>query len=78
MLIMSSGDIMFTGRMTLSEDCVHVVEAWQLLFRLDSMDLDFHLASFRQTDRLGWTKYAVLIDCMNIAHDENSLECIPF
>jgi hypothetical protein len=78
MLIVSIGDIVFTRRMPPSEDCVYVVEARQLLFRLDGMDLDFHLASFRQTDGLGGAKYAILVDCMNIVHDENSLDYMPF
>jgi hypothetical protein len=73
MLIVSCGGIVFTRRMTPSKDCVHVVKVWRLLFRLDSMNLYFHLASFRQTDWLGWTKYTVLVDCMNIVHDKNSL-----
>lgn len=78
MLIVSSGDIVFTRRMPPSEDCVYVIDARQLLLRLDGMDLDLHLALFRQIDRLDGAKYAVLVDCMNIIHGDNSLDYISF
>ena len=61
MLVVASGDVALARRMTSSQDRVHVVEARDLLLRLDGANLDLHLASIRQIDRLHGAKYAVLI-----------------
>jgi hypothetical protein len=77
-LVVVGGNIVFTRRMTPSEDCINVVEARLLPFGINRVNLKFHLASIRQTDRLDRAEDTVFVDRVNAAHGENSVRVILF
>src|SRR5438067_251853 len=65
MLVVTFGDIMFTGVEPFAQDGVHVVQARCLRSFLDEADLELYLRLLGDLDRFRRPEYAVFINRMN-------------
>ena len=71
MLVVLSGDILLTGNITFRQDGIDIVETAVGGARLNQSRLKLDLTQLGQIDLPKWTKYAVFVNRVDVAHGDN-------